>query len=128
MKKIKYKIFLIKRETFDFDVLVCLGTERKDIINFANKRFKSAFTSDDLEKLEMRGCGLTVQLYSKAFVLWLKKFPTTLKDFGYLTHEIFHTSDLMLRQAGMVLSDDSDEAWAYQIGWLTKKIYEVLNI
>lgn len=75
----------------------------------------------------MSGHGLTVRLENKAIVLWLIKYPTSSEGFAYLAHEIFHTADMMLRNAGMILSDESDEAWAYQIDWITKRIYKEFN-
>lgn len=50
--------------------------------------------------------------------------PNDPAGWAYLSHEIFHAADLTLRRLGMQLSDDSAEAWAYLIGWMTKAILE----
>lgn len=123
MKKNKSGFLLIKGEVWPYSVIVCLGVEKQHILDYGNIKFIKPFTIKDEEKLEMKGHGLTLRLENRAFVLWLKKFPKTPEEFGYLSHEIFHVADMILFHAGMTLSPDSDEAWAYLIDWYTKKIY-----
>lgn len=119
---------MIKGETFPYDVLVCLGVSREDILSYFEKHFADALTEKDKESIVMKGHGRVVMLESNAFICWVKEFPRTPEDFGYLAHEIFHTADLIIRKAGASLSDDSDEVWAYQIDWLTRKIYESYSL
>ena len=118
----------IKGETFPYDVLVCLGVKREEILAYFDKHFVDALSPKDLENLEMKGHGRVVRLDNNAFVLWTADFPKTPEQFGWLAHEIFHTADLMLRKAGATLSDDSDEVWAYQIDWLTKIIFKAFKL
>lgn len=57
---------------------------------------------------------------SKWFVIcWIKDK----KNYWHVAHEIFHCVDLMLRQNGITLSDDSDECYAYTIQYLTQQFY-----
>lgn len=121
MKKTGF--LLVKGQTFPYDVLVCLGATREQILEYFNKRFEDVISETEKNQLIMSGYGRTLHLENRAFILWTKDFPKTPEQFGYLAHEIFHVADLMLRSAGLSLSDDSDEAWAYQIDWLTKRIY-----
>lgn len=53
----------------------------------------------------------------------LYKWDGNAADYGALQHEIFHAVDNALRDKGFNLSDDSDEAFAYCIGHLTREIY-----
>lgn len=124
MKKGFYKLV---GETYPYDIVVCLGTTREEILAHFKKKFIKGLTKDDEEKLEMTGHGLTLRLDNKAFILWLAKYPRTSEQFGYLAHEIFHVADIMLRSAGLTLSDDSDEAWAYHIHWITRNIYKAFK-
>lgn len=57
-------------------------------------------------------------------VIRLLNYPETPEDFGILVHEIFHCVSMILRDLGFKLKDASDEAYAYLIGYLTKKVYE----
>lgn len=129
MKRVtKGGFLLIKGETFPYDVLVCLGVTREDILAYFKKHFEYDFAHEELEQLEMRGHGRTLRLNSNAMICWTKVFPRKPAEFGYLAHEIFHTADLIIRKSGATLSDDSDEVWAYQIDWLTRRIYEAFKL
>lgn len=59
-------------------------------------------------------------------VIRMANYPITVIDYGILQHEIFHAADLALRHMGITLSDDSDEAYAYLIEYLTTEIYKKL--
>lgn len=123
MKK-KAGFLLIKGETLPYDVVVCLGPTKEELLAHFDKNFIGALTRNDIEALgEGKSKGRVIRCENNAYILWLMKYPTRPEDFGYLAHEIFHVADLMLRKAGASLSDDSDEIWAYQIDWLTKRIY-----
>jgi hypothetical protein len=124
----KAGITMIKGEIYPYDVIVALGATRDEIIAYAEKRFVNAFTAKDLEELVMVGQGRTVRLENKAMVCWTKHFPKTSSDFGFLAHEIFHTADITLHHAGLKLTAESDEAWAYYIGWLTDRIYSAFKL
>lgn len=129
MSKPKSGFLLLKGETFPYDVIVCLGVTREDILVYVKKRFTDdALSLNDLEGLQMRGHGRTLRLDNKAYILWTKNYPETPEQFAWLAHEIFHTCDLMLRSAGVTLSDDSDEVWAYQIDWMTRHIYRAFDL
>lgn len=108
---------------FPYDILVCLGTTKQDIIKYMDDKFENALTDKERTNLEIRGHGLAARLENNTYILWLKEFPTAYNDADYLAHEIFHVADLMLRKAGLELCDESDETWAYLIGYITKKIY-----
>jgi hypothetical protein len=51
------------------------------------------------------------------------EWNNTAYDYSILQHEIFHVADVMLRKRGFVLSDDSEEAWAYLIQAITLRVY-----
>lgn len=57
-------------------------------------------------------------------VIRMANYPITVTDYGILQHEIFHAIDQILKYIGMTLSDDSDEAYAYLIEYVTREIYK----
>lgn len=116
---------VIKGEVFPYDVLVCLGTTGQQILKYTERKFVECFTDEEknaIKDIDSKK-GYTLRLQNNAILLWTRDFPHTPEQFGYLMHEIFHASDLTLRRAGCALSDDSDEVWAYQIEWLTERIF-----
>lgn len=118
----------MKGETYPYDVIVCLGVTREQILAYIDKKFVDALTPEEREDLVCEVRGKTFKLQNRAFILWLRDFPRGAQGHGWLAHEIFHTADLMLRGAGITLSNDSDEAFAYQIDWLTRRIYEAFKL
>lgn len=46
------------------------------------------------------------------------------EDIENFSHEVFHLTDMIMTDAGVKLSDDSNEAWAYLHGYLFKKLYK----
>lgn len=127
-KKKKIGFLLIKGTTWPYDVIVALGPTKKQLLAYIDRRFKNALTTVDRQNFDAKGHGRTIQLENNALVLWTLNFPYSPQEFGWLVHEIFHTADLMLRGAGLQLSYESDEAFAYQIDWLTKVIFKEFKL
>lgn len=127
--KTKINFALIKGETLPYDTLVCLGGTREQLLAYCALNFDNALTPEERDQLTtiVGAVGRTRRLNNGAYLLWLRDYPVTFKDFGILAHEIFHVADLMLRQAGLALSNDSDEIWAYHIEWLTRRVYTAFN-
>lgn len=46
---------------------------------------------------------------------------------GWLAHEVFHAVTFLFHRIGMRLSRKSDEAYAYAIDDLTRRIYEEMS-
>lgn len=60
-------------------------------------------------------------------VLWLPKIPQTATEYATMAHEIFHTAVAIMQSIGASLSVDSEEAYAYLIGFLTKKVLTIID-
>ena len=64
----------------------------------------------------------------EGILLWLKhKPPFPAYHMGCLAHEIFHCAEFILSKVGIKLSNKSDEAYAYLIGYITENIFNHLN-
>lgn len=115
----KNKIFIINYVIYPFDVLVCLGSSRDQVLG---KLKKLGVHLDDKDKdlLIMSGVGRTVMLDKGQTILWLKKYPKVGCD--VMAHEVFHAVEFLLSRIGMPLTRDSSEAYAYLIQYLTKSI------
>lgn len=75
------------------------------------------------DQLEYSGAGRFAMLQNNMGVVRLYRLPIDAEDYGTLSHEIFHAAEYILREIGMPLSLDSNEAYAYLIGYLTKEIF-----
>lgn len=61
-------------------------------------------------------------------MLRLNEFdPTCSQCKGNLAHEVFHATHFIMNTVGMQLSFENDEAFAYLTGFLTERIYNVIQ-
>lgn len=68
---------------------------------------------DGLTMKEEKGCNYIVYF----------RHPERKDD---VAHEIFHVSNSILMTRGVTFDADA-EAWAYLIGWITKRFYEIIS-
>lgn len=59
--------------------------------------------------------------------LWMPKEPEKPQEYATLAHEIFHAAFGIMNEIGASPSNDSEEAYAYMVSYLTKEIYASLN-
>lgn len=108
---------------YPFDVMLSIGQTDQELRDVLSK-----FGCDwpDLLVLPPTGLGRTVMTDSNHTIIRLNEWPVTCNQYGTLAHEIFHAVDFIFRRIGITLSEDSDEAYAYMIGYLTEEIYKKL--
>lgn len=67
--------------------------------------------------------GRSAILNSGQIVLWIQNTD----DKGTIAHEIFHIAYYIMERVGISLCHESDEAYAYLIGYITNKVEDILN-
>ena len=123
--------FIINLEVYPFDLMVHFGDPQ---IMFS--RLRDRITQESLLDIQLdfeRGVGTGRTLLDEGtgvLLLWIKEpwsdnFSS--ESFGTLNHEIFHVVELLFDRIGITLSGDSSEAFAYLIGFITRKIHENLK-
>ena len=117
----KPKLFVVSWVLFPYDVLVCLGSKYEDITRYIGK-LGYKLDSEELEAIKMKGNGRTVILRGGQTILWIRDYPKV--GSSIIAHEVFHAVSFMLDRAGVKLSFDSDELYAYATAYLTKEINE----
>lgn len=125
--KSKGSNFIIPLVVYPFDVMISIGETNEDI----DKRFKKYnLTAEDISLATFTSHtvqGRTVMFSSNQTLIRLRNFPKSPVDYGNLQHEIFHAVTFVMDRIGMVLKvEESDEAYAYLIGYLTREIYKRL--
>lgn len=123
MKKKYSKMFIVNHGTYPFDILVCVNCEHKNIVKFIEKNKKYKLTDSEKEFLMMSGVGRTVMLLGGQTILRINDA----KDIPNLAHEVFHAVEFLFNKIGIKHSDDSSEAFAYQISYLMGSILEKLK-
>lgn len=122
--------FIIPLEIYPFDLMFSLGQSDEKFKKSLSEHIQKEYmpTNDAFIMSFEDGCrGKTFHhITSKYTIIRLPNKPKTRVEFGTLSHEIFHAVDMIFRTIGITLSEDSDEAYAYIIGYITEKFWEKL--
>lgn len=62
-----------------------------------------------------------------SIIIRLIDFDFDSLSYGVLAHEIFHAADILLEHKGLILTEGSEEAYAYLIGYITKEFYDFIE-
>lgn len=111
------------------DILFVFGD--KEYLKKSVRRYHNQEQTEKICDFEVTANSKGRAIYSEehnAFVVWYPQLPTTAEDFGFFSHEIFHAAHALMISIGANLSDDSEEAYAYLIGYLTKRVLETFPI
>ena len=65
---------------------------------------------------------ITIEM-GNVYIIDISKHDNKFSLHNTITHELFHVVHMLLQQKGLKLTDDSQEAYAYLIGYLTEEIY-----
>ena len=125
--KNKIKKFIINCQVYPYDIFVFFGNDISKLKIELSKLLPKE-DIDDFDNLTFNGTGKSVMFPNNQTLLWLKYEPREPELLGTLNHEIFHCACFILERAGIKYSEDSDEAFAYLIGYLTHAIYSRLGI
>ena len=87
------------------------------------KKSLSKYNIEWKDNMKLSSVGKYIMLDNNQSIIRLDRIPETCADYGTLSHEIFHSVDTIFRFIGMNLTEDSDESYAYMIGYLTTQIY-----
>lgn len=127
MKSSKTLLFVLEGSVWPYDIIFSFGMGKEEMIKRCKEKFENPFTKEDIELLNLSGRGFCLMLENNGVIVWLEKYPASPEWFGHLAHEIFHATHTILNKAGIRLSEDSDESFAYLIDWITSNVYSKLK-
>lgn len=61
-------------------------------------------------------------------VVMMPSVPSKAEDYGILVHELSHAVNYIMKQVGIKPSEDSEEAYTYLLGYLTKEVFQKFTI
>lgn len=119
-----YKIIPI--DIYNFNLFFIVG-DTKELKNSLDSHFEEK--AEAVYNLMTKGMtetltGSTALIDNGQVILWL---PDASRK-GTVAHEIFHAVCFIMEKVGIGFSNESDEAYAYLIGYLTDKVNEILSI
>lgn len=115
--------FKITGTVFDLDTYVIITKDQEK----AYKLAVSVLDSSNVDKSIFQNRGAVMFGVGTPIVLWIPSIPKNTEDYSILNHEIFHLSSAILRWAGIRLSEDTDELYAYMIQYYSKTIFEEIE-
>jgi hypothetical protein len=114
------KNFIIKLNPYPYDVMVSFNQTDKQLQQYLKK-----YNCEWHDLMKFEGSGRFYINSNNQSLIRIANYPKSNEDFGTLQHEIFHCVTYVLDRIGMKLKlHNSDEAYAYLIGYLTTEIYK----
>lgn len=124
MAKNKPKIFIFSDEIYNGEVLVSIGATKEELSLWLEGKF--VITEEEMDSVypEKNTVGRTSLLACGGVAMVI---PTNAsKGSPVLAHEILHIANFIMERAGVRFTPSSEEAFAYLIEFLTRKINEHL--
>lgn len=117
---------IIHIDIYNADILLHIGYN-KQLFKYMRANGLASYIKDMkqlLGKDEQITLGRTMQLDSGQTIILFKRSPEP----SLLAHEVFHAAYMILNRIGITLSEESDEAYAYLIQFITQKICNVVTL
>lgn len=119
---------VVNENAFGYSILLSLKIPTKREIIQALKKHQLKCDTKKIDELiplikentGKRATTFTLYNYGISLIVFYK-WENNASDYGTLVHEIFHAVDMTLRHRGITLSDDSDETYAYHLGYFTRE-------
>lgn len=114
------RIHSFHNDLYRFDLHVIVGGTCKQSVSRFNRKFKMDLT--DLDGCAGYHSGTTIKGNSTS-VIWIRDDPQS-EMVDIVAHESFHCAVHHLSNAGVRFSRSSEEAYAYLIGWVGRRVWE----
>lgn len=111
--------FVIKGGEFDLDVKVIITKDTSYALKYVREHLDSSAKSEDFDS---RATTFT-SIDGKSPIIWM---PNT-NDVSVVNHELLHATISIMNWAGVPLSDDTEEVYAYELQYLSKHFYDHIN-
>jgi len=113
------KIVFIEGSTFDLDMVVLVTEDTAYAAQYVRENLDSTVTGKDFDAR-----GVTFgPVEGKPIIIWL----SDAEDKGVVAHEFFHATLYKMYWAGMQLHSETEEAFAYELQYLTNQFYNQVN-
>lgn len=120
-KKLPFYAFRLNAGTYDYDFWVVVSEDTDRVQEWFRKKFDPTFKHNF-------GQGFVAQFKDYTPVLWIPRFPKTPREYGTLSHEIFHMTEKIMVWSGVVLTEHSEEAYCHLIAYITRNILERFDL
>lgn len=102
---------------------VIITVDKRDVYNyFALNGIDSTLTED-----YVNSCDGITSSDGLNFTVWLESAKLNPENISTVQHELFHVLRVIMDEAGIPLNEYTNEAYAYELGYLTKEFYKKLK-
>lgn len=115
----KYQVITLKGSTFDMDVTVLITEDVAFATKYVKENLDSTATAADFNA---RAVTFPI-VDGKSPIIWM----SSIEDQGVIAHELFHTMLNIMYWTGMELNSETEEAFAYEIQFLTNSFYNQIK-
>lgn len=115
----RYQVIKLKGSTFDIDVTVLITEDVPFATKYVKENLDSTVTAADFNA---RAVSFAI-VDGKPPIIWM----SSIEDQGIIAHEMFHTTLNIMYWAGMELNSETEEAFAYQMQYLTNSFYNQIK-
>lgn len=115
----KYQVITLKGSTFDMDATVLITEDVAFATKYVQENLDSTITSADFNA---RAVSFGI-VDGKSPIIWM----SSIDDQGIIAHELFHTTLNIMYWAGMELNSETEEAFAYEMQYLTNSFYNQIK-
>lgn len=125
-KELKPQHFFLNCGTYPFDILVFINLDTAKTKKYLGKWFdeKDIAATNFSENCN----GRTQLINNKNIFIQLHKFHRNCFTCDSVAaHEIFHAVEFLFEKVGVKHSEETSEAWAYQIEYLIKQLYKKIK-
>lgn len=116
----KYELYTIEGGAIDLNVTVLITEDVVFAANYVQHNLDSTITIEDFDA---RAVSFPT-IDGKSPIIWM----ASTEDQGVIAHEIFHTTLNIMYWAGLDLNSETEEAFAYEVQYLTNQFYKQINI
>lgn len=112
--------FIIDGGSFPMDIEVLINPDVEMAAQYVRDNLDTTVTACDFDG----AAGLTFSFDDgKPGIIWL----SSIDDPGVINHELLHATINTMRYSGVSLDDSSEEAYAYQLQYLTTQFYNKIK-
>jgi hypothetical protein len=113
------KTVFITGSTFDIDVIVLVTEDTAYAAQYVRDNLDSSVTGKDFDARAVT----FGPVEGRPIIIWL----SDAEDKGVVAHEFFHATLYKMYWAGMELHSETEEAFAYELQYLTNQFYNQVN-
>ena len=120
------KEIVIQIPIYKTAVLIYWG-DRKGLYKAVKRNSDKTTAREVIEEVAPDTEGVTVTTSGRTVTIYLASLPQDAQSVALLIHELSHATNFILREVGIPHTEDTEEAYAYLLEYLTRETLGRIN-